>query len=198
MSGPRRDPRKRRPDRTGRSGSARTRPGERATARVPVASPGARPRTRFTNRMMVFVLVLAVLVISYASSMRAYLRQSSEMNDLRAQIASSQKSISEMKAEKKRWQDPAFIKEQARLRFGWVVAGETGYQVLGRDGKRLVGSGRLATPVQHTSRPTAWWSDQYAALRAADHPEDVHKAPTPLKKITPGSGNGSGDGSSGG
>ncbi|HEX7740236.1 MAG TPA: septum formation initiator family protein [Marmoricola sp.] len=188
MSGPRRSPQTRRPDRSGRPAGGRTRPGERATARIPVAAPTATARrTRFTNRMFVFVLVLAVLVISYASSMRAYLRQSGEMNDLKAQIASAQKSIASMKAEKHRWQDPAYVEEQARLRFGWVVAGETGYQVIGRDGKRLAGTGELSTPTQHLPAPTAWWSTQYDSLRAADHPEVKHKAPTPLKKITPDS-----------
>ena len=35
------------------------------------------------------VLVAAVLVVSYASSMRAYLQQRSHINDLHAQIDSS-------------------------------------------------------------------------------------------------------------
>lgn len=194
MPGSSRDQRNRRPDRSGRPAGGRTRPGERATARVPLAAPAAKTtqRTRYTNRMVVFVLVLAVLVISYASSMRAYLRQSGEIHDLQAQIASSQKAIESMKAQKARWQDPAYVKEQARLRFGWVVAGETGYQVLGPDGKRLAGSGELATPVQHVSQPTAWWSTQFDSLRAADHPEVKPKTPTPLKKITPDSTDSSG------
>lgn len=183
MSGPRRTP-KRRPDQSGRPAGTRTRPGERATARVRVTDAG-RPKSRYTNRMLVFVLVLAVLAISYASSMRAYLRQSSEMRDLKVQIASSQKQIEAMKTEKARWKDPAYIREQARLRFGWVVAGETGYQVIGPDGKQLAGTGRLATPVQKVTQPPAWWSQQFDSLRAADHPQPKKQVPTPLTKITP-------------
>ena len=40
------------------------------------------PRPRFTNRMAILVVVLAVLVVSYASSMRAYLQQRDQINDL--------------------------------------------------------------------------------------------------------------------
>jgi cell division protein FtsB len=183
MSGPRRTP-KRRPDPSGRPAGTRTRPGERATARVRITDAG-QPKARYTNRMAVFLLVVAVLVISYASSMRAFVRQSSQIHDLKAQIASSQKQIASMKGETSRWKDPAFIEEQARQRFGWVVAGETGYQVIGSDGKELSGTGRLDSPVQPVHKPTAWWSAQYDSLRAADHPAVKKKAPTPLTTITP-------------
>src|SRR4051812_49469584 len=47
----------------------------------------AARRPRFTGRAAVLVLVLAVLAISYASSMRAYLQQRGQIGDLKDQIA---------------------------------------------------------------------------------------------------------------
>src|ERR1700712_2677074 len=107
------------------------RPGDRGSDRARATAETA-PRLRFTNRMAVLVLVLAVLVVSYASSMRAYLQQRSHMNELRAQIVSSERDISNLEREKRRWQDDAYVETQARERFGWVLPGETSYQVIGR------------------------------------------------------------------
>jgi len=171
----------------------RTRPGARATTRAhtPEEAPA---KTRFTNRMVVFVLVVLVLVVSYASSMRAYLRQSGQIQGLQAQIASSQKQARQLRKEKQRWSDPAYVRQQARERFGWVMAGETGYQVLGSDGLPLAGTDELSGAVVPAHTPPAWWSKQYDSLQAADHPDTYKVVPTPLDKITPGkTGSGTSD-----
>src|SRR5688572_6777678 len=95
-----------------------------ATARP--AAPRSTPRRpRFTGRAAVLVLVLAVLTVSYASSLRAYLQQRSHIGDLKAQIAERETAINALEREKQRWQDPAFVKAQARARFGYLMPGET-------------------------------------------------------------------------
>jgi len=139
--------------------------------------------TRFTNRMAILVLVAAVLVVSYASSMRAYLQQRSQINDLRTQIASSQVDIKALQREKRLWADDAYVRQQARLRFGWVLPGETAYQVIGRDGKPLEHTDELTDPGSVARLvPESWWGKVYGSLEAADHPR---KKPTPATKISP-------------
>ena len=129
--------------------------------------------------------MFAVLVISYASSMRAYLQQRDHINDLRREIATSKASIAEAEREKRRWQDPAYVEAQARKRFGWVMPGETSYQVLDGDGEPLTGADVLTDPSSIApAKPKAWWSKAYSSLEAADHPEKK-VAPTPATKITP-------------
>jgi hypothetical protein len=129
--------------------------------------------------------VFAVLVVSYASSMRAYLRQQAHIEDLKHQIADARKAIAEDQREKRRWQDPAYVQAQARERFGWVMPGETAYQVIGRDGKPLTGDDTLTDPATIArTTPEAWWTRAYGTLQAADHPEDYVK-PTPVKQIKP-------------
>ena len=106
--------------RSGRpSGEPPRRTRHRAGRRRP-RRPVAAPRPRFTNRMAVLVLVAAVLVVSYASSMRAYLEQRSQISDLRAQIASSQTDIEALEREKRRWDDEAYVAAAgaAALRLG--------------------------------------------------------------------------------
>ena len=158
------------------------RPGARGTERAR-ATEAAAPRPRFTNRMAILVVVVAVLVVSYASSMRAYLEQRSHISDLRAQIASSERDIKALEREKRRWADDEYVKAQARERFGWVMPGETSYQVLDRDGKPLEQGDELTDPTSVARTvPDPWWDKVYGTLEVADHPK---KAPTPATRITP-------------
>jgi len=134
--------------------------------------------------MAVILVVLAVLVVSYASSMKAYLEQRNEINDLRGQIVQSTKDIGALEREKKRWGDKAYVATLARERFGWVLPGEIAYQVIDKDGKLMGGTDRLSDPNQivHVA-PRSWWSKQYDSLQHADHPP---KAPAPpASHITP-------------
>jgi cell division protein FtsB len=158
-----------------------TRPAARGSDRARTTTEAA-PRPRFTNRMAVLVVVLAVLVVSYASSMRAYLQQRSHINDLRSQIDTSQRDIKSLEREKRRWADDAYIEAQARERFGWVLPGETSYQVIDRNGKPLEQSDELTDP-STVARPVpdAWWDKVYGTVQEADHPK---KAPTPATQIT--------------
>jgi cell division protein FtsB len=158
------------------------RPGARGTERARAKAADA-PRPRFTNRMAILVVVVAVLVVSYASSMRAYLQQRSHINDLRSQIVSSESDIKALEREKRRWQDDEYVKQQAAERFGWVMPGDTSYQVIGRDGKALANADELTDPnsVARTV-PAPWWDKVYGSLEVADHPKKVQ---TPATRITP-------------
>ena len=172
-------PSSRRPGRPGR-----TRPAARGTARAR-SQVAEQPRARYTNRMLILLVVFAVLLVSYASSMRAYLDQRRHISDLQAQIASSQKEIGALEKEKKRWKDSAYVEAQARLRFGWVLPGETAYQVLDRNGQPLTRRDRLTDPSTIDPQPPeAWWGRAATSLDAADHPEK-YAEPDPGTKLTP-------------
>jgi cell division protein FtsB len=133
-----------------------------ARSRTP-AVVAARPR--FTNRAAILLVVFAVLVVSYASSMRAYLQQREHINDLRQQIAASKADIAASEREKRRWRDPAYVEAQARARFGWVLPGETSYQVLDAHGNPLTGDDELTDPATVAAeKPKEWWSTAYSTL----------------------------------
>ena len=143
----------------------------------------AANRPRLTGRAAILVLVLAVLMVSYASSMRAFLEQRQHLSNLRASIADSQKSIGELEREKKRWADPAYVELQARQRFGWVMPGEIGFQVIDENGKPLAEDGSLSDPdaVAEANQPL-WWESAWGSVKAAGHPEE--KRP-PADRIKP-------------
>src|SRR3954454_17273542 len=168
----------------GRTGPGRgpgaPRPARAAAARPqPAPATGERPRSRLTGRAAVLVLVLAVLTVSYASSMRAYLQQRSQINGLKASIAQHKADIDALEAEKARWDAPAFVRAQARERLGYVMPGEKTYLVLGEDGKPLEPAAELQEPTAVISTtPKPWWSDGWASVElAGDPPKPTGKPP---------------------
>ncbi|GAC1383221.1 MAG: hypothetical protein NVSMB48_15940 [Marmoricola sp.] len=161
-----------------RSASSKRRPAAAAQPTKPERG------SRATNRLVILLLVVGALVISFGSSLRAYLQQSQQIHQLEAQIAAAKASIAASQLQQKRWKDPAYIEEQARLRFGWVLPGQTPYIVLGADGKPLNTKAELdAQPPSTSSTPVAWWSKEASALRAADNPAPITPANQPAKRI---------------
>lgn len=84
-----------------------------------------------------------MLTISYANSLRIYFAQSHEVAATKAEIADSQSQIADLQTELGRWNDPDFIKLQARTTLGWVVPGEIGFSVVDADGKPLGGGAEI-------------------------------------------------------
>jgi cell division protein FtsB len=133
---------------------------------------------------MVLVLVLSVLTISYASSLKAYFQQHSQIESLRGQIAASRSSITKLENEKARWSDPAYVRQQARARFGYLMPGQTSYVVIGEDGKPLAAQATLSDPrTSRSSTPTAWWTTEWRSVQLAGNPPADKPKQKPLKYL---------------
>ena len=127
---------------------------------------------------MVLLLVCALLTVSYASSMRAYLQQRSHIADLKSAIAAREASIDALEREKRRWQDPAYVRMQARARFGYLMPGEIGFQVIDEDGRPLGAQTSLADPRTAAGvPPTAWWTTAWRSVELAGHPPTPRDGP---------------------
>ena len=115
--------------------------------------------------------MVAVLTVSYGSSLKAYLQQRSQIADLKEQIAAREQSIGALEREKRRWEDPAFVQAQARERFGYLMPGETSYVVLDENGQPLESEARLHDPDEVVKvEPTAWWTTAWASVELAGVP----------------------------
>ncbi len=141
---------------------------------------GRRPR--ITGRAAVLLLVLAVLAVSYASSLKAYLQQRAHIEDLKSQIEKTSASIDDLEREKRRWNDEAFVRAQARERFGYVMPGETSYVVLDENGEPVESRARLHDAEELLAEPpTAWWADAWESVElAGDPPRDEPPPATDL------------------
>ncbi|MGL5823900.1 MAG: FtsB family cell division protein [Nocardioides sp.] len=138
--------------------------------------PAPRP-TRITGRAAILVLVLTVLAISYASSARAYLQQRAHIAGLKEQIVARDAGVRALEREKRRWDDPTYVRTQARKRFGYVMPGETGVQVIDLDGNPL-GAGRLPDPAEVAQpTPVAWWETAWRSVEIAGNPPPATDQP---------------------
>lgn len=143
--------------------------------------PRANPK--LTGRAFVLVLVLAVLTVSFASSLKAYLQQRGNIDEMQSQIAQRQKQIAELETEKERWQDPAYIEQQARLRFGYVRPGEKAYVALDGNGKLIDSTSSLGNAASvGTAAKHPWWTDLWSSVELAGNPP-TDSGGTPAAKI---------------
>lgn len=141
------------------------------------------PRPRLTGRAAVLVLVVAALMVSYASSLRAYLEQRHHVSQLRASIAESEREIAELQREKDRWEDPAYVISQARARFAFGFPGEIGYQVLDVHGQPLDHDSTLSAPRATDDGRPEWWEATVSSIEAAGNPPRPDSGPA--DSITP-------------
>ncbi len=115
------------------------------------------------------VVVVAVLVVSYASSMRAYLDQREQLTADERAIAERSANIERMEDEVRRHQTRAFREQQGR-ELGWVWPGETPYAVLD-DGQPLDVESSLGDPTEiDPAEPEAWWEGAWDSMRVAGNP----------------------------
>jgi len=119
----------------------------------------------------VLILVLSVLTVSYASSLRAYLQQKDQIDQAKTEIAQRSAAIESLEREKQRWKDPAFVQANARERFGYLMPGEKSYVVLDKDGKPIESQATLSSPQQVLHKETkAWWSKEWESVQLAGNP----------------------------
>lgn len=131
------------------------------------------------------MLVLAVLTVSFASSMRAYLQQQRHISDLKAQISETGHQIEDLEREKRRWEDDEYVEQQARARFGYIKPGETGYMVIDEEGHPIDSPDQLTDASDlPEEKPEAWWGSAWASVEAAGFP-NRNKPDEPVDKITP-------------
>lgn len=179
-----------------RSGSRNSAPGDadppsfdRAAA-LTEADEERRQRAGQPNaavRLVVLVTALGVLLISGAASLQIYFRQQREIAELRTSIVERREAIEQLDQQIRQWDDPAYVEQQARERFGWVMPGETGFRVIGPDGKPIEGATLDSTrPDQETPAADAWWMKMWSSTRTADRPlPDANPVGTPAPTATP-------------
>lgn len=143
-------------------------PNEAATSTPAVWMRGLR----VTRRAIVLGLVLVVLALSYGGSMQIYLSQQHDLAVAEQQIRERTAQVADLEAELDRWNDPDYVRTQARARLGWVMPGETGYRVVGADGQPIGGGVTLESERGLTKgeREPVWWDRLLGSVETADAP----------------------------
>jgi hypothetical protein len=71
--------------------------------------------------------------LTLAPPIKNYFTQRAQISALKSQVASDRTALEKARAELSRWQDPNYIKSQARERLHFVMPGERQYIVTGTD-----------------------------------------------------------------
>jgi cell division protein FtsB len=133
-----------------------------APARGSAAVTGT-PRSSMTTRAAVLLAVLAVLAASYALPVRAWLDQRSQLAELTDQRDALAAEVAELRDAAALWDDPAYVRAQARERLNFVLPGEVGLIVLGTEAtpeeEPVTGT---VVPAPGQDQP--WWSTLVAAF----------------------------------
>lgn len=78
--------------------------------------------------LIVALVVLGALVVSPTFS--TYVQQQRELAELRQSVQLHREAVAEIDAERVKWQDPAYVRAQARGRLFFVMPGETQLSVI--------------------------------------------------------------------
>ena len=81
--------------------------------------------------MLALALVLVTITVLLLPSVGTYARQRSELETLRSSIQAKTAEQAGLLQQIGRWDDPAYIKQQARDRINLVMPGERKYMVIG-------------------------------------------------------------------
>lgn len=87
----------------------------------------AARRTALTGRAAILAVALALLALSVAYPLRQYLVQRTEIDRLSRQVHEQQRRVVELQAQRQLWDDPAYVKAQARKRLHFCMPDETCY-----------------------------------------------------------------------
>ena len=147
-----------------------------ASVTTPTA-PVARSRAfGLTWRLIAMAVVVAVIALTLSQSLRVYFNQASQIAALRVQIDEENARIADLEDQIARWDDPAYVKAQARERLGWVMPGEVGYRVVDADGNPIGTDEALVVPEANDGQ---WWQDVWGSVVVADNPVGAEPTATP-------------------
>jgi cell division protein FtsB len=179
MSAPRRPSAGRRPARPGArpgrpaasratasrgTGGSRTTPAVPPVAGRPGRSTGQPRRSPLTPRAAVLALIVLGLLTSAALPLREYLNQRSQIAELEQAQAQARQRVADLRAERERLQDPAYVAAEARRRLHFVLPGETAYVVLVPED---LPSAQEPDPA---ASEAPWYSQLWRSVQQADRP----------------------------
>jgi cell division protein FtsB len=151
----------------------RPRPASRPAVTRRSAAGGAVKRTKaprprqVTGRATVLFAVLIALALGYTYPIRVYLNQQSDIARMEAAQEAQRQRIGELSEQAALWEDPEYIKIQARERFYMVLPGEVPLVVLtDEEGAARENGGAVDTDSAAAVDP--WYDTLWSSIVAAD------------------------------
>ena len=131
---------------------------------------------------MVLLAVVLLLIASYTSTLHALWDQRRDIQATKAEIIMKKQQIQSSEDQIARWNDPAYVKQQAKERFGWVTPGEVGYRVIGSDGTVKGDVPTLDAPPTATTK-TEWYDKLWGSVKESGKTPERAKPTTDPDKV---------------
>ena len=105
--------------------------------KIPVSLSQGKILQRMLKLNSVSVSVILVIILGtylISPDVQSYLNQRRQIIEIEQGIQVAKDAVVDMQAERDRWQDPAYIRSQARDRLYYVLPGEVSYLVMDSEG----------------------------------------------------------------
>jgi cell division protein FtsB len=119
-------------------------------------------RKRGSGRTFSLVAAFFIFALVLAPPIQHYFTQRAQINALQAQVDSDRSALEAARLELMRWQDPEYVKAQARERLHFVMPGERQYIVTGTpNGDGQVSTNKVADQLEDGS---PWYTRMIASI----------------------------------
>lgn len=124
------------------------------------------PAKAFSGRMLALAVVMIAITIMLAPTVKIFFDKRAELAALSADIEARQAEQDLLRQQLSRWQDPNYVKQQARDRINMVMPGESGYWVFGSELPAGTSSSQTATAAQDPA-DLPWVDSLWESIRRA-------------------------------
>jgi hypothetical protein len=141
--------------------------------------------------------MIVVGVVTVAPNVQTFFSYRQQIADMQAQVDAEKKELANMIVERKRWDDPVYVRSQARQRLYYVLPGEVSYLVMDAgsvntsDKSGTVGAmladRRNTSVISSSIRTTSenWVDDIVGSVIRAGIEEPVVEEPAPKETKAP-------------
>jgi cell division protein FtsB len=134
----------------------------------------SRTGSRFTARAALLLLVICGLAVTLAYPLQQYVSQRSQIAALTGRNARASAANNQLKQELADWNDPDYVRIQARLRLHYVLPGEIGFTVPGAAAPSYFTGGATGGPLL-----MPWYGRLWTAVTDVSSPPSGPPSPGP-------------------
>ena len=116
-----------------------------------------------------------ILTLLLAPALKPWIEQRAAIARMHADVTATQKQVAGLAATRDRWQDPDFVRAQARARLGFVLPGETSYVVIDDRPKPTPTDPSKAAAAVVAATDLAWFAGLWHSVEVAGDPKSTQR-----------------------